>query len=71
MQFTDKDIGPCYLGDEERQKRKLYIHLGKTREKDLNKSRLIENLKGAGIINPIGHKKDLQEQAVRLGLPIK
>ena len=64
MQFTDKDIGPCYLSDEEKQKHKLDIHLGKTREQVLNKSRLTENLKGAGLINPIGHEKDLQEQAV-------
>ena len=64
MQFTDKDVGPCYLSDEDKQKRKLDIHLGKTREQDLNKSSLVESLKNAGIQNPTGHKKDLQKQAV-------
>lgn len=71
MQFKDSDIGPCYMSVEERQKQKLDIHSGKTRDKDLNKNCLIQNLKTAGIINPTGTKKFLQEQSICLGLPIK
>ena len=71
MQFKATYSGPCYLNDEEKIARKLDVRLGKTREKDMIKHILIENLKAAGILNPTGTKKQLQEQSIRFGLPIK
>ena len=64
MQFKVTDSGPCYMNDEEKIARKLDVRLGKTREKDMIKHILIENLKAAGILNPTGTKKQLQEQSI-------
>ena len=69
MQFSSTDVGPCYYTEEERNKYRLDINTGKTREKDLNKSELITNLKNYGILEPSGSKSKLKEQTQKLKLP--
>ena len=71
MQFSPSDDGPCYFKDEERMKRRLDIHSGKVKECLLTRRQLIDGLNSAGMINPTGTKKELQEQSTRLGLPTK
>ena len=61
MQFDASDPVPCYLNNEERMHRKLDIDTGKTVVKNLTKAELILRLKTAGLIDPTGTKKSLQE----------
>ena len=71
MHFSPSDEGPCYFSNEERMKRRLDIHSGKLKDCLSTRKELIEGLHRAGMINPSGSKKELQEQSTRLGLPIK
>ena len=71
MQYCTDDEGPCYFTKEERLNRKYDIKSGRRREGLLVRKVLRDNLIKAGLVNPTGTRKELQEQSIRLGLPIK
>ena len=71
MQYLSSADGPCYFTPEEKLAKKLDIKPGRVRESLLVRKVLIENLEKTGLINPTGTRKELQEQSIRLGLPIK
>ena len=63
MQFSEIDIGPCYLNDKEREERRNDYDTGKVRVKDVLKSNLVKELKRRGIKDPRGDKSKLQQLA--------
>ena len=63
MQYTDGDIGPCYMTADEQIQRRLDIQLGGTKETHLTKAELITLLKDVGVTNPIGDKKNCKINA--------
>ena len=71
MQYCTDDEGPCYFTKEERLNRKYDIKSGRRREGLLVRKVLRDNLIIAGLVNPTGTRKELQEQSIPLGLPIK
>ena len=42
MQYTDRVTDPCYMSEQEKIEKKSDAYTGKFREKDLNKSVLIQ-----------------------------
>ena len=71
MQFSEIDIGPCYLNDKEREERRNDYDTGKVRVKDVLKSNLVKELKRRGIKDPRGNKSKLQQLAKDHNVPIK
>ena len=69
MQYTDPDPGPCYFDTTMRIGHAYDRPTGKLRTKKIIKLKLIEQLKQAGISDPTGTTKKLQEQCDKLGLP--
>ena len=54
-----------------RLKYKHDIHKGKNKTKYLIRDAVVANLKEVGIVNPIGTRKESQQQCIKLVLPIK
>ena len=69
MQYQEGDIGPCYLTEIERIVKMNDKTIG-TKVRVLNKCELIMNLKEAGICNPKGTKKQLQQLCESKGNPL-
>ena len=70
MQFCSNDDGPFYLSDDEKIKQKYDEKTGKTKTRELTKAELKPKLIQAGVADPRGSKKQLQEHCQRLNLPI-
>ena len=71
MQFQSTDIGPCYLSIDERVKQQYDINSGEIKERFRSKDELKLSLTQAGILNPVGTRRHLQEQCEQLGLAVK
>ena len=70
MQFNTDDTGPCYLTEEERLVQRLDRDSGVKKTKFATKDELKLLLKGVGILNPVGNKKQLQDRCQQLNIPI-
>ena len=70
MQYNTDNDGPCYMSTNKQQNRRLDKHLGNSKEKNLNKFKLVALLKETSVSNLFGTKKELQEECSSRGISV-